>query len=63
MIAIADRPAAKVGIASASSYCASKFAVEAWSDCLRRELVQFGVSVCLIEPGFFKTHILAPDNM
>ena len=32
-------------------YCASKFAVEALSDALRRELRQFGCSVVVIEPG------------
>jgi NAD(P)-dependent dehydrogenase (short-subunit alcohol dehydrogenase family) len=34
-------------------YAASKFAIEGWSDALRREMLPFGVRVCLIEPGMF----------
>lgn len=33
------------------AYCASKFALEALSDCLRMELAGSGISVSLIEPG------------
>jgi len=33
------------------AYCASKFAVEAWSDALRMEMVDAGIFVSLIEPG------------
>lgn len=39
------------------SYAASKFAVEALSDGFRRELIQNGVKVILIEPGPIKTEI------
>jgi NAD(P)-dependent dehydrogenase (short-subunit alcohol dehydrogenase family) len=38
-------------------YAASKFAVEAISDSLRRELKQFGVKVIVLEPGPIKTPI------
>lgn len=44
-----------------ASYCMSKFAVEAFSDSLRREMKMFNVSVHIIEPGMFKTQIL--DNL
>jgi NAD(P)-dependent dehydrogenase (short-subunit alcohol dehydrogenase family) len=36
-----------------STYAASKFAVEGWTDSLRREMLPFGVRVSLIEPGIF----------
>ncbi len=40
-----------------SSYCASKFAVEALSDALRVELHPFGVFVTLVQPGDIDTPI------
>lgn len=38
-------------------YAASKFALEAISDALRRELVLFGIKVIVIQPGPIKTPI------
>ncbi len=38
-------------------YHASKFGLEALSDVLRVEVASFGVSVSIVEPGFFKTGI------
>lgn len=38
-------------------YAASKFALEALSDCLRRELVPAGVDVIVLEPGPVETPI------
>lgn len=48
-----------------TAYCASKAAVRAFSDGLRRELAFAGahVSVHCIEPGFHKTNLLAHDGM
>lgn len=40
-----------------SPYAASKFAVEAFSDGMRRELNHTGIKVCIIEPGPIKTKI------
>lgn len=37
-------------------YCASKFALEAYSESLRYELKPLGVDVCLIEPGPYPTN-------
>jgi NAD(P)-dependent dehydrogenase (short-subunit alcohol dehydrogenase family) len=41
-----------------SSYCASKFALESFSDCLRREMIPWNLHVSIIEPGFMKTPII-----
>ena len=38
-------------------YSSSKFALEAFSDSLRRELIIYGIDVILIEPGPIKTAI------
>ena len=47
----------RVGIQGGAAYCISKFGVQAFSDALRREMQHFGVTVHIIEPGFFKTNI------
>ncbi|XP_061075362.1 retinol dehydrogenase 5 [Conger conger] len=49
--------------ANGGGYCISKFAVEAFSDCLRRDIHYFGVKVCIIEPGFFKTAVTNLESL
>ncbi|NXH96304.1 RDH16 dehydrogenase, partial [Pachycephala philippinensis] len=44
-------------------YCMSKYGVEAFSDSLRLEMRNFGVKVCVIEPGYFKTVITNVENL
>ncbi|KAJ7324458.1 hypothetical protein JRQ81_017478 [Phrynocephalus forsythii] len=48
-----------------SSYCISKFGVEAFTDCLRKEMYRWGVSVVAIEPSNFipATGILTPEGV
>ncbi|XP_076455499.1 LOW QUALITY PROTEIN: retinol dehydrogenase 5-like [Babylonia areolata] len=45
-------------VAVPAPYAVSKFGVEAFSDALRQEVKSQGVTVCLVEPGYFKTKIL-----
>jgi NAD(P)-dependent dehydrogenase (short-subunit alcohol dehydrogenase family) len=45
------------GFPGASSYSASKFAMEGWSETLRLELKSLGIQVVLVEPGAFETDI------
>ncbi len=41
-----------------SAYSASKYALESFSDCLRREMAVWSLRVSIIEPGFMKTDII-----
>ena len=41
------------------TYCASKHALEAYSQSLRYEVAPFGVDVALVEPGPFPSNLLA----
>ncbi|KAK7494968.1 hypothetical protein BaRGS_00013847 [Batillaria attramentaria] len=47
---------------SPAPYYVSKYGVEAFSDCLRREVYRQGIKVCILEPGAFKTNILSIDR-
>ena len=48
-----------------SSYCISKYGIEAFSDALRREMSPWGVLVSILEPGSFQTSIAnqLPDSL
>lgn len=52
-----------VGGASGTLYCASKFAVEGFSESLAGEVAAFGIQVTIVEPGFFRTDFLAPTSV
>ena len=47
----------RIGIPGYAPYCASKFALEGYSESIRHELRPLGIKVILIEPGAFKTSI------
>ncbi|CAF0995955.1 unnamed protein product [Rotaria sp. Silwood1] len=46
-----------LAVASVSAYSASKYALESFSDCLRREMMPWGLHVSIIEPAFMRTGI------
>ncbi|GAB2442809.1 SDR family NAD(P)-dependent oxidoreductase [Nocardia tengchongensis] len=45
----------RVAFPGVSAYCASKFALEGWSESLAAEVAPFGVRVLLVEPSRFRT--------
>lgn len=47
-----------MGFASSSIYCATKFAVEGFSESLALEVSRFGIHLTIVEPGFFRTDFL-----
>lgn len=47
-----------LGFVGASVYCATKFAVEGFSESLAPEVEPFGIHVTIVEPGFFRTDFL-----
>jgi NAD(P)-dependent dehydrogenase (short-subunit alcohol dehydrogenase family) len=48
----------KVAMATYGPYAGTKFALEAVSDALRREMAPFGVQVVVVEPGAMRTEML-----
>jgi NAD(P)-dependent dehydrogenase (short-subunit alcohol dehydrogenase family) len=52
-----------VGFVGASVYCASKFAVEGFSESLAMEVAPFGIQVSIIEPGYFRTDFLESTSI
>jgi len=50
--------AGRTGSALVSAYCASKHAMEGWSDSLRQDMSRFGIHVIVVEPGFMNTPIV-----
>jgi len=52
-----------IGAQLYSLYCASKFAIEGFSEALAKEIAPFGLSVTIIEPGPFRTDFLKPDSL
>jgi len=46
-----------MGLPYRSLYSASKYALEGWTESMRMEVKQFGIDVCLVSPGDFKSNI------
>jgi NAD(P)-dependent dehydrogenase (short-subunit alcohol dehydrogenase family) len=52
-----------ISIGGFGPYCASKFALEAWSEALADEVAALGIKVTLVEPGSFRTEFAGDTNM
>lgn len=44
-------------------YCATKFAVEGFSESLSAEVKPFGIKVTIVEPGYFRTEFLSSGSL
>ncbi|CAF1593318.1 unnamed protein product [Rotaria sp. Silwood1] len=44
-----------ISLPGSGAYCASKYALESFSDCLRREMAPWNLRVSLVEPGTMRT--------
>jgi NAD(P)-dependent dehydrogenase (short-subunit alcohol dehydrogenase family) len=45
-----------------TAYAAAKFGIEGWMESLAPEIAPFGIRTMLVEPGFFRTGLLANDS-
>jgi NAD(P)-dependent dehydrogenase (short-subunit alcohol dehydrogenase family) len=52
-----------VGLKHCAAYAATKFAVEGLSLSVATEVEKFGVKITVVEPGFFRTDLLKPQNV
>jgi NAD(P)-dependent dehydrogenase (short-subunit alcohol dehydrogenase family) len=52
-----------ISIGCFGAYCASKFALEAWSEALADETAHFGIKVTLVEPGNFRIEFAGDANV
>ncbi len=50
--------AGRMGLPGEAFYCASKFALEGFTESLAFEVERFGIRVCVVEPGAFRTEIV-----
>jgi NAD(P)-dependent dehydrogenase (short-subunit alcohol dehydrogenase family) len=44
-------------------YCATKFAVQGFTESLAAEIKPFGIHATIVSPGYFRTNFLMPDSL
>ncbi len=52
-----------VGLKHCGAYGAAKFALEGLSLAVAHEVEQFGIKITVVEPGFFRTDLIGPQNV
>src|SRR6476659_6270445 len=51
-----------VGFEFGTAYAASKFGLEGWMESLDAEVVPFGITATIVNPGFFRTELLTEQS-
>ncbi|WP_031248607.1 SDR family oxidoreductase [Mesorhizobium sp. LNHC229A00] len=51
-----------VGFEFCSAYAAAKFGVDGWIESLQAEVAPFGIETMIVNPGFFRTELLADES-
>jgi NAD(P)-dependent dehydrogenase (short-subunit alcohol dehydrogenase family) len=51
------------GFEFCSAYAASKFGLEGWTESLQHEVVPFGITTTIVNPGFFRTELLTKESV
>ena len=52
-----------IGFEFCSAYAAAKFGLEGWMESLAPEVAPFGLTTTIVNPGFFRTELLAQESM
>src|ERR1700693_5577495 len=50
------------GFEFGTAYAASKFGLEGWMESLHAEVVPFGITTTIVNPGFFRTELLTEQS-
>jgi NAD(P)-dependent dehydrogenase (short-subunit alcohol dehydrogenase family) len=50
------------GFEFGTAYAASKFGLEGWMESLHAEIVPFGITTTIVNPGFFRTELLTEQS-
>jgi NAD(P)-dependent dehydrogenase (short-subunit alcohol dehydrogenase family) len=62
IISISSSAGLAAGFEFVSAYAASKFGLEGWMESLHVEVVPFGITTTIVNPGFFRTELLTKQS-
>src|SRR3954467_5499837 len=62
LIVTISSTAGLIGFEFGTAYAASKFGLEGWMQSLQAEIEPFGIDTITVNPGFFRTELLAEES-
>ena len=62
IISISSSAGLAAGFEFVSAYAASKFGLEGWMESMHAEVAPFGITTTIVNPGFFRTELLAEQS-